>query len=74
MKKNFLKAAFVAAFAIAAGYGVYTAQTETKLSDLALDNVEALANDSESSGRGCTADRNAICETSRNDYVDYRNN
>lgn len=43
MKKNLLKVAFVAAFALVAGYGVYTSQTEHKLSDLALDNVEALA-------------------------------
>lgn len=43
MKKNILKVAFVAAFAMMAGYGIYTNQTETNLSDLALDNVEALA-------------------------------
>lgn len=43
MKKNILKVAFVAAFAMMAGYGVYTTQVETNLSDLALDNVEALA-------------------------------
>lgn len=43
MKKNILKVAFVAAFALVAGYGVYTSQIENKLSDLVLDNVEALA-------------------------------
>ena len=43
MKKNILKVAFVAAFALVAGYGIYTAKAETNLSDLALDNVEALA-------------------------------
>ena len=43
MKKNILKVAFVAAFALVAGYGVFTAKTQTNLSDLALDNVEALA-------------------------------
>lgn len=43
MKKNILKVAFVAAFAMIAGYGVYATQNEVKLSDLALDNVEALA-------------------------------
>ena len=73
MKKNFMKVAFVAAFATIAGYGVYTNQKADAMSDLMLANVEALAND-ESSGRGCTSDRNAICETSHNDYIDYRNN
>lgn len=43
MKKNIIKAAFVAAFALVAGYGVYTAKTQVNLSDIALDNVEALA-------------------------------
>lgn len=43
MKKNILKVAFVAAFTMIAGYGVYATQNEVKLSDLALDNVEALA-------------------------------
>ncbi|WP_455590608.1 NVEALA domain-containing protein [Bacteroides sp.] len=43
MKKNMIKVAFVAAFALVAGYGVYTAKAQANLSDLALDNVEALA-------------------------------
>lgn len=51
MKKNILKAVFVAAFAMMAGYGVYTTQIQTSLSDLALDNVEALAS-GETGGRG----------------------
>ncbi|WP_455590604.1 NVEALA domain-containing protein [Bacteroides sp.] len=52
MKKNILKVAFVAAFALVAGYGVYTAKTQTDLSDLALDNVSALAS-GESAGAKC---------------------
>lgn len=52
MKKNILKVVFVAAFALAAGYGVYTAKTQTNLSDIALDNVEALAGDE--SDKKCT--------------------
>lgn len=52
MKKNIVKVAFMATFALLAGYGVYTAQTETNLSDLALDNVSALAS-GETSGAKC---------------------
>lgn len=43
MKKNILKVALVAAFALIAGYTVYTSQKSVDLSALALDNVEALA-------------------------------
>lgn len=43
MKKNFIKAAFVAAFASIAGYGVYTSQQKVEMSDLVMANVEALA-------------------------------
>lgn len=39
-----LKSAMVLAVALTAGYGVYTSQQETELSELALANVEALAN------------------------------
>lgn len=38
---------FVAIFGIVTGYGVYTSQGQTNLTDLALDNVEALANNNE---------------------------
>ena len=34
MKKNFIKAAFVAAFASIAGYGVYTSQQKVEMLDL----------------------------------------
>lgn len=44
MKKNILKATFVAAFALFAGYNVYTSHKSDVMSDLALANVEALAN------------------------------
>ncbi|MEE1233870.1 MAG: NVEALA domain-containing protein [Phocaeicola sp.] len=60
------------AFALVAGYSVYVSQQEVALSDIAMENVEALAVGE--SNRGCTYDRNAICETSHNDYLDYRNN
>ena len=41
--KKFIKIGFVAVFAAIAGYGVYTSQSKA-VSDLALANVEALAN------------------------------
>lgn len=43
MKKKLISAAFVVAIALTAGYNVYTSQNKVALSDLALDNVEALA-------------------------------
>ena len=51
MKKNFIKAAFVAAFASIAGYGVYTSQQKVEMSDLAMANVEALANGEDEGGK-----------------------
>ena len=71
MKKIILSVAVVATAAIA-GWNYQQNQNKAEMSDLTLANVEALA--SGESGRGCTLDRNAICETSHNDYVDYRNN
>lgn len=44
MKKKLISAAFVVAIALTAGYNVYNSQNKVALSDLALDNVEALAN------------------------------
>ena len=41
--KNMFKVAFVAVFICMAGYGVYSSQQETELSELALANIEALA-------------------------------
>ena len=46
--RNYLKIAFVTVFAAVAGYGVYTSQKSEVMSDLAMANVEALA-DPESS-------------------------
>lgn len=47
MRKNILKATFVAALTVFAGYNVYQSQNINILSDLTLANVEALADDSE---------------------------
>jgi len=49
MKKNILKATLVAAFALIAGFNVYNSQKPEGMSDLALANVEALA-DGENGG------------------------
>ena len=44
MKRNILKITFIAAVAVAAGYTAYSQSQKTEaLSDLALENVEALA-------------------------------
>lgn len=45
MKKNIVRTAFVAAFALMAGYSVYTSQQEKTMSNLALANLEALADE-----------------------------
>ena len=60
MKKNILKATVVAAFALIAGFNVYNSQKSDVMSELALANVEALANDVESgddftNGTDCVA-------------------
>ncbi len=52
MKKKILKASFVAAFAMIAGYGVYNSQKDVVLSDIALANVEALAGGESGEGFG----------------------
>lgn len=41
--RKILKLAFIAAFAAIAGYNIYSIQKTNDLSDLALANVEALA-------------------------------
>ena len=43
MKGKILKVTIVAAFALIAGFNVYNAQKSDVMSDLALANVEALA-------------------------------
>ncbi len=45
MKKNILKITFAAALVVVAGVTAYHAQDKEILSDLALANVEALADD-----------------------------
>ena len=57
MKRNMIKAAL---FAFVAGYGVYTSQKETSMSDLAMANVEALAS-GEDGNYDCDAPYTATC-------------
>ena len=45
MKSNLIKVAFVVAIAMVGGINVFNAQKSETLSDVALANVEALAND-----------------------------
>ena len=45
--KQMTKTALALVVALSAGYGVYTSQQKSKLSELALANVEALADDGE---------------------------
>mgnify|MGYP000605219049 CR=1 FL=1 len=59
MKKNILKATLVVAFALIAGMNVYNAQQSDVMSDLALANVEALAQDNESGGVEIICGRNS---------------
>ena len=43
MNKNLMKVAFVGVIALIAGINVYNAQKTVTLSDIAMENVEALA-------------------------------
>lgn len=65
MKKNILKVTLVAAFALFAGYNMYCSQKSDIMSDLALNNVEALAYyvESGSSEYECEAPYNSTCST-----------
>lgn len=50
MKNTILKIAFAAALALVAGVTAYNAQNKEELSDLALENIEALAGDESGTG------------------------
>ena len=55
MKRNMIKAALFAEFAFVASYGVYTSQKETSMSELAMENVEALAQSEGSDRPDCVS-------------------
>jgi hypothetical protein len=66
MKKRILSILFVAAIAIAAAWNYSQNQDEVALSDVALENVEALAN-----GESTVDCIIAYCYWSPGDYCDY---
>ena len=53
MKKKIFGAALISAMAVAAGWNFNQSKNETQLSDLALANVEALANGESGGSFGC---------------------
>lgn len=60
MMAKIIKIAFVTVFAALAGYGVYSSQKSTLMTDLALANVEALAR-----GEGSSSDCDTYCIVDR---------
>ena len=71
MKKNILKATLVAIFSLLGGYNIYNSQKIEKLSDLALTNLEALADDDESSSVTCISDKGDTCVVGNTTVPDY---
>ena len=63
--KTVFKTIFVAALALLAGYGVYASQQEVDMSDLAMANIEALANGESDIKEcvGCVVTSNNLCKT-----------
>ncbi len=57
MKKKFFQVAFVSAVVAVAGYGMYENQSKENLSNVMLENVEALA-----TGEGGSGDCDFYCE------------
>lgn len=51
--RNITKTALALVVSLTAGYGVYTSQQKSELSELALANVEALANGESTGKRKC---------------------
>lgn len=60
MKKKVMGIIAVVAVAAVAGYNVY-AQDDVKLSDLTLNNIEALASSNEASGNYCRMNVDWYC-------------
>lgn len=60
MKHNFLKIALVAAVVATAGYGVYENQRQDMMSEVMMENVEALASAELSNGK-CLASWDKEC-------------
>ena len=63
MKKKISGVALIAAIAVAAGWNFNQNKNETKLSDLAMANVEALAGCETGTGGSCWLDKVDTCCT-----------
>lgn len=61
MKHNFLKIALVAAVVATAGYGVYENQRQDMMSEVMMENLEALANNSEVEQIKCNKEMGGTC-------------
>ena len=70
MKKNILKATLVAAFALIAGINVYNAQKSDVMSEMALANVDALAQGEVIVGMPCACVPNSTCIYFYPDYFE----
>ncbi|MDR1980567.1 MAG: NVEALA domain-containing protein [Tannerellaceae bacterium] len=53
MKKRILSITFVTTIAVTSAWNIYQTNKEIPLSDLALANIEALANETAGGGSGC---------------------
>lgn len=73
MKKSVLKFLFVAAFPMVASYNVYSSQQNTEMSDLALANIEALADGEVIQGAVCFYKGNELYEKRIPCKADYPN-
>ena len=60
--KNFKKTTLALVVTLATGYGVYTSQQKSELSELALANIEALADNESPVKIPCVDDRNSECK------------
>lgn len=69
MKKKVLSCLFALALLATAGFGVNKSMnSDAKLSDLALANVEALANSEQSTGITCDGVGRVICPLNNQPY------
>lgn len=64
MKRKFIKVAFVAAIAFVSGVNLLNAQRTDVLSDIAMENVEALVDYEWINGKGWTCFHNVYDDTS----------
>lgn len=72
MKTRTLRIVVFAAVALTAGWSFQQNKQKAGLSDLALENIEALA-EGETNDKGCKLHLTSICETSNTDHYLYRN-